>query len=63
MGILKCMAQTHVLETICFKRMYLGMLLILMNPLLHFFTVLIFKSSQVLLNYLVVKCGIEMHLF
>lgn len=44
--------------------MYLEMLLIMMNPQYYiFFTVLIFKSSQVLLNYLIVKCGINMQLF
>lgn len=65
MGILKRMAQTTGTpkNDLCFKRMFLGMLLVLMNPLLYVFTILIFNSSQVLLNYLIVKHGIKMQLF
>lgn len=53
----------HLLEMTSVSKEYLEMLLIMMNPLLYFFTVLIFKSSQVLLNYLIVMCGINMQLF
>lgn len=74
------------LETICFKRMYLKILLPVMNPdpcgmaLSYFLTLLcificflvtnkfggteeIFKSSQILFSYLIVKCGIKVQVF